>query len=474
MSYSPFKTQIPEKIASSSSEFIPTEEQLEASKRIRRFLNSTEKIFVLKGPAGTGKTSLMNFILKDCYKQGKLIAVSAFTNQATNLIARKTPFAVGITIYKLLGLTADETSAELKFKRPKDDSKKRSLVSDFDIIVLDEVSMVLDSDLNLLIKEINKMYSTTKLIIMGDKYQLEAIGQETESIAFTFENCFELKSIVRQAANSNIIRYATEVRKIQDQIDNNEKIPIKTKLKPELNPDVNDLILLKDSKSFLEMMLNDFKSDDYQNFPDFVKCIAYRNVTIDKINMLIRKNIFGENVDLITVGENITLSSFVSDPETGINLYDSSDCLEITSILESSIYDNRENHHGVRIQFPYYRCLTSRRFDGLNGEMNIINPNFKQKFEADVSEWGKIIKTQEKCKDIYRLQFYPFKKKFHSVKYNYAGTAHSNQGGTFSHVYFVEDDAEAITKATIKGLWKSKYVAYTRASKKLIILNRFK
>ena len=46
MSYSPFKTQLPEKIVSSSSEFIPTEEQLEASKRIRRFLNSTEKIFV--------------------------------------------------------------------------------------------------------------------------------------------------------------------------------------------------------------------------------------------------------------------------------------------------------------------------------------------------------------------------------------------------------------------------------------------
>ena len=111
-----------EKIAS-FSEFIPTEEQLEASKLIRRFLNSTEKIFVLKGPAGTGKTSLMNFILKDCYQQGKLIAVSAFTNQATNVIARKTPFAQGITIYKLLGLTADETSDTLKFKRPKEDGE---------------------------------------------------------------------------------------------------------------------------------------------------------------------------------------------------------------------------------------------------------------------------------------------------------------------------------------------------------------
>lgn len=465
--YNPYKSFQSNDV--SDNTFIPTEEQKEGAKRLTEFLLSTKKIFVLKGAAGTGKTSLMYYVLKDFWKRGKRIAVSAFTNRATNEIARRTSFADGITLYKLLKLQADNESEKLFFK-----SKGKPLVEQYDIVVVDEASMISDRDLDLLIQEINKTYSTTKLIIMGDRYQLEPINQDTDNFAFDFDNCFELKSIVRQAENSNIIRYATEVRKIQDRIDAGEKIGIKTKLSPILNKDNDDLLILNNSKEFLQLMIEDFKSDEYKNSANYVKCISYRNMSIDKVNALIRRNIFGENVDLITVGENITLNSPVKDPETGFNLYDSSDELEVTDIIESAIYDNREDHHGVRIKFPYYKCLVTRRYDGLNGEMDIINPNFKEKFEADVAEWGRAIKKEEKNKDIYRLEFYPFKARFHSVSYGYALTSHRIQGGTYKRIYVVEDDIEQVSKATDKNLWKSKYVAYTRASEKLIILNRHK
>jgi GTPase SAR1 family protein len=465
--YNPYKSFQNSNI--SDNTFVPTEEQKEGAKRLVEFLNSTKKIFVLKGAAGTGKTSLMYYVLKDFYQRGKRIAVSAFTNQATNEIGRRTSFADAITLYKLLKLQADNESEKLFFT-----SKGKPLVEQYDIIVVDEASMILDRDLNLLIQEINKTYSTTKLIITGDRYQLEPVGQETDNIAFGFDNCFELKSIVRQAENSNIIKYATEVRKIQDRIDVGEKIGIKTKLNPVLNPDNDDLLILNNSKEFLQMMIEDFKSDEYKNSANYVRCISYRNMSINKVNNLIRRNIFGENVDLISVGENITLNSPVKDPETGYNLYDPSDELEITEIIESTIYNNREDHHGVLIKFPYYKCLVTRRYDGLNGEMDIINPNFKEKFEADVAEWGRVIKKEEKSRDIYRLEYYPFKAKFHSVSYNYCRTAHKSQGQSIERVYFIEDDCEQVSKATDKNLWKCKYVAYTRASKKLIILNRHK
>lgn len=473
MSYYPYKISIPESFAKTVfSEFIPTEEQLEASKLIRRFLNSTEKIFVLKGYAGTGKTTLVNFILKDYYMKGKLIAVSAFTNKATNVISRKTPFAQGITLYKLLGLTADESSDVLKFRRPKEDSKKKSLVPQFDIIVLDEVSMVLDSDLNLLIKEINKMYSTTKLIIMGDPAQLEPIGQETDSIAFSFENSFQLKNIVRQAEDSNIIKYSFCVREMLKRIDNGEKIPIRTKLNPILNPDLQDLIIMKDARKFIDLMLEEYTSDNYKNNGDYVRTVAYRNVSIDAINNLIRKNVFKEAEDTITIGENIVLNYPVQDLSTGFNLYDTSDELEVTDILSSEMYDNSSDHCGLKIQFPYYVCLTSRRYDGLNGEMKIVNPAFKGKFTDLVSEWGREIRKQKEAKSIYANEFYPFKKRFHTVSYNYALTSHKIQGSTVDKIFLLEDDIEKVSQASLTSLWKSKYVAYTRASKQLIILNR--
>lgn len=450
-----------------TSEFIPTEEQSKAIELIKKFLvNPSEKVFVLQGYAGTGKTTLVNHVLKDFYKKGRLIAVTSFTNKATNVISRKTPFAQGITLFKLLGLKTDESSENLNFKK-----EGKSLIADFDIIVLDEVSMVNDEHLDLLLKEINQMFSRTKLLIMGDNCQLPPIGQEENSKAFKFENNFELTQVIRQSKDSNILKYSFCVREILNKIENGEKIPIKTKLKPEDLTGSNDLIILNESKKFIEMMLEDFSSDEYQNTNDYVKVIAYRNNTIDKVNSLIRGKIFGEFEDTIVKGESINLSSPVID-ETGFVLYDSSDELEVTDVLSSEIYNSE--HLGLKIQFPYYACLVTRKFDGLNGEMKIVNPSHKSKFIELMSEWGKRIKKESNAKFLFKEEFYPFKKRFHVVSYNYSISSHRAQGSTLNKVYLIEDDIENVRAASWKDLWKSKYVGITRASKQLIILNRNK
>lgn len=450
-----------------TSEFIPTEEQSKAITLIKKFLvHPSEKVFVLKGYAGTGKTTLVNHVLKDAYKKGRLIAVTSFTNKATNVISRKTPFAQGITLFKLLGLKTDESSENLNFKK-----EGKSLVSNFDIIVLDEVSMVNDEHLDLLLKEIGGMFSHTKLLMLGDPCQLNPVGQEENSKAFNIENSFELTQVIRQSRDSNILKYSFCIREVLERINSGEKISIKTKLKPEELSASNDLIILNNSKEFIEMMLKDFSSDEYQNSGDYVKVIAYRNNTIDKVNSLIRGKIFGEFEDTIVKGESINISSPVID-DTGFVLYDPSDELEVTDILGSEIYDCE--HLGLKIQFPYYNCLVSRKYDGTNGEMKIVNPSHKIKFNELMSEWGKRIKKEPNHKLIFKEEFYPFKKGFHIVSYNYSISSHRSQGGTLDKVYFIEDDVENTKKASWKDLWKSKYVGITRASKQLIILNRNK
>lgn len=451
-----------------NSEFIPIGDQIKGVELIRKFLtHPTEKVFVLKGYAGTGKTSLINYVLKDFYKKGRIIAVTSFTNKATNVISRKTPFAQGITLFKLLGLKTDESSENLNFKK-----EGKSLVSNFDIIVLDEVSMVNDEHLDLLLKEINGMFSHTKLLMMGDPCQLNPVGQEENSKAFNFENSFELTQVIRQSRDSNILKYSFCIREVLERINQGEKIPIKTKLKPEDLSKNDDLIILNNSKEFIERMLKDFSSDEYQNSGDYVKVIAYRNNTIDKVNSLIRGKIFGEFEDTIVKGESINISSPVID-DTGFVLYDPSDELEVTDILSSEIYDSSD-HCGLKIQFPYYNCLVSRKYDGTNGEMKIVNPSHKTKFNELMSEWGKRIKKEPNHKFIFKEEFYPFKKDFHVVSYNYSISSHRAQGSTLNKVYLIEDDIENVKAASWKDLWKSKYVGITRASKQLIILNRNK
>lgn len=483
--------------------FNPTEDQKKAMVLIRSFLDryeytpygSSNNVFMLKGYAGTGKTTLVNHLIYADYLKGKKIAVTAFTNKATNVISKKTPFAYGISLFKLLGLKTNEESEKLVF-----DPSGRSHVHEFNIVVLDEVSMVHDDHLELLLQEV-KYYSYVKLLIMGDRAQLPPVDQESDSKAFELPNSYELTEIVRQAKNSGIPKYSFYIRNILDDITKkqekqkrNEKViklhdnmfeeidysvveedycptPIKTKLPHDA--ECHDVILLDDSKKFIDMMLEDFQSIEYKQNADHVKVIAYRNITIDKINAIIRKNIFGEDVQPLVIGENLMLSAPVIDDETGCNIFDTSDEIEVIEILDSAPY--REVYkNSFEIMFPYYKIKAKRKYDNKITIMNIVNPLHKGKFNEVMKYWGQFIAKNPNSKMEFKMKYYPFKKQFHNPSYNYAISSHRSQGSTYSCVYVVEDDIEQVSQATTKSLWQSKYVAFTRASEKLVILNRIK
>lgn len=459
-----FNSFLTKKIQKTSS-FKPTEDQKIAIEKITKFLDNYNEsnIFVLKGYAGTGKTTLVNDTLYSYYRRGKKIAVTAFTNKATNVISKKTPFADGISLYKLLGLKSDEDSEKLVF-----DAKGKDKVEDYNIIVLDEVSMVHDQNFELFNRKLK--YSRAKAIVMGDPAQLPPVEQETDSIAFNVQPQYELTEIIRQGKNSGIPVYSKYVRKILDEINKGNIINVKTQIPT--NPNHEDVKIFNESKSFIELMIEDFQSPQYRENSDYVKVIAYRNNTIDKINFIIRKNIFGDNSEPINIGENMLLNSPVIDTETGFNIYDTSDEIEIIRILDFQEYNETKN--GVNLKFPFYYAETKRKFDGKITKMCIVNPNYKKTFTESVSNWGKAISKIGgwDAKSIFKLEFYPFKKEFHTPSYNYAITSHKSQGSTYEKVYVVEDDIEQVSQANTKSLWQSKYVAYTRPSKELIILNR--
>lgn len=444
--------------------FVPTTEQNLAIDRIHDFLESdSEHVFVLKGCAGTGKTTIVNHTLRPYKRRGELIAVTAFTNKATNVIARKTPYADAITLFRLLGLKVQLTSETLSFKK-----QKESLVSNYDIIVLDEASMVLDKHLDYLIKECSNNWRPVKLLIIGDAAQLPPVGQDTESKCFSFSSCFELTEVVRQSKFSNIFRYSLKVRDILQKIETeNTTVSIKTKLKINRDERLSDLFFYSKSQGFVKNLLEDFNSEEYKQDSDHVKVIAYRNRTVTYMNKIIRESLFGKTVPPIFEKDELILNAPLKEGRVGI--YDSSDEISVVS-ASKSLYD--EEHKGIRFRFPYFFCHVKRNFDGKEAAMNIIHPNFYEDFDNWVKAWGKEIKKEWNSKTLFRTEFYPFLEEFHKPSFNYAITSHKSQGSTYSKVYVIEDDIERVQKAKPKDLWKSKYVAYTRASTELHILNR--
>lgn len=443
--------------------FNPTDDQNRALVEMKDFLSHHDKnCFLLVGNAGTGKSSIVGEITKEQYLKGRRICVSALSNKATNVIAKKNPYADSMTLHKLLSLKAIEESENLQFKLSFDE-KKISHVNYYDIIILDEISQCPDVLFKMLIEKI-ELYGR-KLICLGDNAQLPPVEQQSDSIAFNIENKFELTQIIRQGNDSNIPVFAKEIRNIIKEIKEGYDVPIDTKI--EIG-ECSDIKFYDTSNVFLELIMNDFTSKEYKNNNDFVKVIGYRNNTINKVNELIRRTIFKENLEPLMNGERLILTSpLYESEESRISMMDTSDDIEILEILSTNIYE--KNHYGIKIMFPYIETLIKRCDDGLTTKVNILQPSLKDKFDEMMRQWAKNIKGR---KDIFRYEWYPFLKKYNVPNYAYTITSHRAQGSTYQKVYMLEDDIDQVKKSDSLTLWKSKYVSSTRPSNELHILNR--
>lgn len=452
--------------------FTPTKDQEIALGKIREFLHprNKESTFVLMGVAGSGKSTVVSVITEELYLKGKKSLGGSFTNKATNVLAKKNPYMNKRTLFQMLNLKADETSENLSFFRPNKDEID-SDIAYHDLIILDEVSMVQDDLLKQLIEEVE--YYGKKLLLMGDKYQLPPIDQKHDSFAFSLPNQYELTEIIRQGSESSIPLYAGQIRDILDKVRDGKKVPITTKLSTTFLKESPDVLITKSGSDFLNMFLEDFNSDEYKRNSDYVKVVAYRNVTIDKINELIRKSLFEDAESPIVEGDQLILTNaaYAYDVEEMLQVFDPADEIKIKKVITRKIYD--KTHLGVKVNFPYCICQAYEKEANKYAEIAILYPAFKDKFEEQMKAWAKEINKLGgyERKRVFKQEFYPFKKRYNIPKYAYAMTSHSIQGSTVNKAYVVMDDIEKVPADT-KTLWASKYVSCSRPSDKLIILDR--
>ena len=150
--------------------------------------------FRLGGYAGTGKTTVIK-ALQEALKKTYNITVAAFTGKAVSVLQKKGVYAS--TLHSLM-YDCVPTKNGLSFV------KKTSLVEDYDLIIVDESSMI-SCDLYRDLQSFN-----IKLLFVGDPGQLEPVGDNPNLMAKTD---FVLTQIHRQAEASPIIGLATKVRK---------------------------------------------------------------------------------------------------------------------------------------------------------------------------------------------------------------------------------------------------------------------
>lgn len=222
-----------------------TVSQQAALSAFREFLDGSAQVFMLKGAAGTGKTTLLIEFLKVLNNKHRPVGLMAPTGRAAHIIGRKTQsraFTIHKSIYVLSNIRStsqnkdseDDGGLHAKFGiRSNEDSLNT-------VYIVDESSMVSDFfseneafsfGSGKLLSDLFEYARGRKIVFVGDYAQLPPIGMNSSPAldrAYVEEkfDCkveeYTLREVLRQSDGSVMLRNATKVRNSIESKDFNE------------------------------------------------------------------------------------------------------------------------------------------------------------------------------------------------------------------------------------------------------------
>ena len=163
-------------------------------------------VSVITGGPGTGKTTIINTILKILNASGVKTALAAPTGRAAKRMTETTGEEAS-TIHRLLEYYYSEEGDEMRFGKTEEDPL------DYDCIIIDEMSMV---DILLMEGLLAAVKPGTRLILVGDADQLPSVGAGNvlrDILASETVEAVRLKDIFRQAAESLIVVNAHRINR---------------------------------------------------------------------------------------------------------------------------------------------------------------------------------------------------------------------------------------------------------------------
>lgn len=163
-------------------------------------------VFVLTGGPGTGKTTTINTLLKLLEEMDMEFMLAAPTGRAAKRMQETTGYEAK-TLHRLLEISGDIEGdrGRMHFERNSENPLE------VDAIIVDEMSMV---DIHLFRALLQAMVPGTKLILVGDSYQLQSVGPGQvlgDIIASEMFPVVRLEKIYRQDEESHIITNAYKI-----------------------------------------------------------------------------------------------------------------------------------------------------------------------------------------------------------------------------------------------------------------------
>ena len=464
--------------------FPPTQEQANALDVFARFLTdrNPQVVMILRGSAGTGKTSLSGAIVRTLQAIRQKVMLLAPTGRAAKVFSLNsgTP---AYTIHRRIYREKSFSGVDGQF------NLNDNLFTDT-LFMVDEASMVANMGLGgmnfgsgcLLDDLVHFVYQgrNDRLMLIGDKAQLPPVGEEEspalnaamlQGYGLTVYKC-DLNEVLRQSEQSGILYNATMIRQMitHDDITQLPKIRFSGFSDIRQMPGAELIEALADS--YHHVGLDDTIVVTRSNKRANIFNQGIRNMVLDReeelsqgdILMIVKNNYYWMEEERKKIKEKDNQVPSNDIPAFLAN-GDRAKVLKVRRRID--LYGFR--FATLLLQFPdygNYELEATVLLDTLTSEAPALtHEQQEQLFHQIEEDYQDVPLKADRMKAIRQDQFYNALQ----VKFAYAVTCHKAQGGQWAHVYvdqgYMTDDM--LTPDYIHWL----YTAFTRATEMLYLVN---
>lgn len=448
----------------------PTQGQREVCVAMSHFLYNADarSAFLLRGYAGTGKTSLVSALIQTLPQVKVNCVLLAPTGRAAKVLsgyARRQAY----TIHKKIYMTAVDASGAVRTVRA---INKHA----YTLFIVDEASMIglepTGTRHSLLEDLVDYVYDGNhcRLMLIGDSAQLPPVGQSESpalddrylKAAFALNvTCGELTEVVRQQQLSGILDNATSLRsQISRMVASDEaQLPLFSAA-----PDVVNLV----GENLMETLFREYAAYALEE----VVVITRSNKRANLFNQGIRNSVLfrEEEVnagDFLMVVKN---NYFWLDDDSSIGFIANGDIVEVLSVR------NVQELYGFRfadatLRFVDYPDEQPRDCKLLLSTLYSESPSLTSDeqarlYSAVMEDYADLPHKADRLREMRQNPYYNALQ----VKFSYALTCHKTQGGQWRTV--IIDQGFLPPDMSFDREWlRWLYTAFTRATERVYLLN---
>jgi len=448
--------------------FAPNQGQELLLQKLGRFIacRAPESAFVLRGYAGTGKTSVVSALVKAMEKLKQPFCLLAPTGRAAKVLAAYSGFPA-YTIHKRI------------YRQRQLGSEVFGLAANMQqntLFIVDEASMLANQtdrmspfgSGQLLDDLIQFVFSgqNCSMLLLGDDAQLPPVGQ-SDSPALNVDylrgyglNITEhtLTEVARQALDSGILFNATRIR--------NQLASGQVNLMPEIQTaDFQDIRSLYDREDFLQTMEDAYREVGLED----TILITRTNVRTNLYNQGVRNQILWRE-EQITQGDRIMVTKnnyFWTEQYENLPFLANGDILEIVRLRnERELYGFRFVDASLRSVDYDWEIDVTLWLDTLFTDSPEANFALqKQLFLRVAEDYPEIRNKRDLWQEVMKSPYYNALQ----VRFAYAVTCHKAQGGQWKRVFI--DPGKVSDEQLGEDFYRWFYTALTRAQERVYLIN---